>query len=333
MKQISLISCLFCKVDCIEVLAVELDMYAAVCRACGAHGPVRVLGPKQLVEHVKAQAAHDWNQAATTKEPSANPAVLLAGFLKRLGYQLDDEKTWSVIKWIDSPPEYTEGPATASPVEGQAGPEPGEAVSTEAPGTLQPPGEGDSVEQSSNKAAGDPRKEDRKPDNGGEAVTESNETNGTGKAAPLQPEKPVLDKPVPSQAIAPLPAGDGGAGDSLQARVTERLTRFLGSIGMCSDTAVNKGMKFGVSKATLYNITKGKKITNKTLRVLDKNLARMERGQKLSGANADKPAANIKHQADYDESLVEKLPNKFKPITGNNRCPGPKAPPRCDRAS
>jgi hypothetical protein len=293
--------CPFCKSTSCEVLAVEIDLYAGMCRACGAHGPVRVLGPMQLVECVKAMAAHDWNQAI----------ILNAHY---------DPNQWSDT-------EYTEGPAAASPVEGQAVQEPGEAVSTAAPGTLNSP-EGASVEQRSNKAAGEPH-EDRKPDNGGEAVTYTSPPPGpsTDPAAicTRQPDSPQGDE-------SEAPAGGGAEGSQAtdhQQRVRERLVKFLADIGMKAQAAADKGINFGVHVATVYTVLKGKAVSPKSLEAMEAALTRNERGRKLSGAGQQKSGTKAAKQAsEYAESQIQKLQTNFPEPAGVNRAPAPVAPPR-----
>lgn len=304
--DIALAACPFCKSAHIDVLAVEIDLYAALCRACGAHGPVRVLGPKQYVDCVKAQAAHDWNQAATTM----------------------------TLRYIAVERECPEGPAAASPVEGQAhDKKPGEAVSTEAPGTYNPP-TGASVEQSTNKAGGEPRAEDRKPDNGGEAVTSTLATDGP----PTAPETMCTRLPADSQGQCKEAPDGGGAGvqrvGGYQLELGDRLAKFLGELDMTPEKAIAKGMKFGVSKATLYNILKGQKVSVKSLAALAKALKKMERSRKLSGAAQQKPATKPSTSVTTTETKgvrVEVLGNNFREATGVNRCPVPVAPPRCGR--
>jgi len=159
---------------------------------------------------------------------------------------------------------------------------------------------------------------------------ESNETNGTGKAVSPSAKKPVLDKPVLSQAIAPPPAGEGGEGDSkpfkkMSAVVEEsdktkaaakRLKAWFKANKTNPDYAVKRdGYDFGVSAATLYKLLKGEG----GQATLDKVTAALDR---LEGGGFAKVAS---------DTLIEELPNNFKEPTGLNRCPNPTAPPRCGR--
>jgi hypothetical protein len=166
--------------------------------------------------------------------------------------------------------------------------------------------------------------------------TESTETNGTGKAVTPSAEKPVLDQlETCPQAVTTPRAGEGGEGDSInQIHLRKRLEDFLESAGLTIDVALAKGMKLGTSKATLYRFMSGFKVWASTAAKIDAAISKLERARKLSGAKQaaepPKPAA-VQLQTDYDESVTEQLPNKFKDPIGVNRCPAPTAPPRCGR--
>jgi hypothetical protein len=308
---ITLNPCPFCGADCAEVLAVEIDMYAGMCRACGAHGPVRVLGPQQLVEFVKAQAAADWNgclPAIRTTAPQ-NPAGVVVALLKELGHQVDDRIAYSVINFLDSPAER---------------PDPGHATRET---TTEPPGgdSGSEPEQPPEKAPIDPA---------------ASPPGSTSRAAPMAgsldgwPEGRKTPDPVtPQGPCAPVESGGEGPGLNVrQLELRDRLARLLGELGMSHESAIARGMKLGASSPTLYNILKGKRVSDATLDSVEAALAKIERGRKLSGASAEKPAPRKAQQrAEYDESLVEKLPNTLPPATGVNRSPPPAAPPRCAR--
>jgi hypothetical protein len=184
------------------------------------------------------------------------------------------------------------------------------------------------------------------PGDSGEADTSSN----------TPPEKAPIDAPVSpehstsraarmaaklvgsdsgaSKLQVPKPPDDGGGeGAGLpQLATRDRLAKFLADIAMTVEMAVAKGMQLGVSKATLYNILKGQAVRSQSLDAVNAALDKNERGRKLSGAASAKPAAQkAALQTDYDESLVQQLPNKFQDTTGTNRCPPPVAPARCAR--
>jgi hypothetical protein len=147
----------------------------------------------------------------------------------------------------------------------------------------------------------------------------------------------VGSDPGASKLQVPKPPDDGGgegAGlpvfSDYQLNTRARLAKFLNDIGMSAEMAVDKGMQLGVSKATLYNILKGQAVRSQSLDAVNAALDKNERGRKLSGAASAKPAAQkAALQTDYDESLVQQLPNKFQDTTGTNRCPPPVAPARC----
>jgi hypothetical protein len=334
MTDITLVRCPFCPAQCAEVLAVEIDIYAAVCRACGAHGPARVLGPKQLVEQVKLQAARDWNQAARDMDSSSeSPARVLASILRGLGYQLDDQIAYSVIEYIAGDAGI-EGPAAASPVEGQAHQEePGAVVSTEAPGTSQLP---DGMRLDASRSGID------------EMVSEMSSlglelqetvTNTTTTPGPSTDPATICTRQPdsPQGRESDAPAGGGAKGKAITANQLElgdRLARFLDDIGMSAQGAADKGMDFGVHVATVYNILKGKRVSDMSLEAVAKALTRMERSRKLSGAANQQTTGTkaVQTAAEYDESLIQKLPTNFPEPAGANRAPAPVAPPRHARA-
>lgn len=347
-EKVTLKPCPFCGAECTEVLAVEIDMYAGMCRACGARGPVRVLGPKQLVEFVKQQAAADWGLA------EAPPAVDVAWCLAQMIKQ--DEIIAGLIKAFPTPaerpdPGHPTGETITEPPGGESGSEPesnetngtGKAVPLAAekpvldePGNVPaqaiatPPagegGEGDSQPNTSEKAPIEPA---------------ASQPGSTTRAAEMAASLNGGPKAVKSDSVtqqAPEPPDDGGGdgaglnadGSVNQCDVRQRLEVLLESVGLTIDAALAKGMKLGASKATLYRLQSGDRIFENTARKISEALGKIERGRKLSGAGVESTTAKPSQLlGSYDESKIQKLPNSFREPTGVNRAPAPQAPPRC----
>lgn len=247
MNDLDLKPCPHCPADCAEVLAVELDMYAAVCRACGARGPVRVLGPKQLVEFVKKQAADDWN--------------------RRPGDQEQKERSHSIVI------EYPEGPPAASAAtDGEARDKaPGEAVSTAAPDTSQPreepPAGPQDVDLDAVRAKGRSNGEQRRRVDQPVSVCPT-------KSLATTPATPTL-QPVTAQGLERRNAPSGG--DALQlGPVRLRLRDWLDQNKTSIDTAVvHDGVDLGTSHSTLYKLMNGF-ATAKTLEKVSAALDKLE---------------------------------------------------------
>jgi len=159
--------------------------------------------------------------------------------------------------------------------------------------------------------------------------------HSTSRAARMAAKLVGSDPGASKLQVPKLPDDGGGEGAGLseyQLNTRARLAKFLDDIAMSAEMAVAKGMQLGVSKATLYNIMKGQAVRSQSLDAVNAALDKNERGRKLSGAASAKPAAQkAALQTDYDESLVQQLPNKFQDTTGTNRCPPPVAPARCAR--
>lgn len=298
--------CPHCEADCAEVLAVEIDMYAAVCRACGAHGPVRVLGPKQLVKFVQQQAADDWNRRPGDQEQKER-SHSIAELLEKI--ELKFENSVPPVPVAYSVIEYPEGPPAASaPTDGEARDKaPGEAVSTAAPGTSQPreepPAGPQDVDLDAVRAKGRSNGEQRRRVDQPVSVCPTKSLATTPAPSTLQP--------VTAQGLERRNAPSGG--DALQlGPVRLRLRDWLDQNKTSIDTAVvHDGVDLGTSHSTLYKLMNGF-ATAKTLEKVSAALDKLE---------AENRAA----------APVEKLPNKYAPIIGLNRTETPTAPARCAR--
>lgn len=159
--ELDLDPCRFCHQSDAEPSLYEDDKVLAIeCRACGARGPLRPVLRPESVEAVARLAAADWNMGSTpnTSERATTEAAPGARrkrpLAKKNGPSLGPHKG---RHRKDKPLESLVGSSEA-----------GAPVKRGRPKKELP--KGASVEQSSNKAADVPT-QDRKPDNGGEAVT------------------------------------------------------------------------------------------------------------------------------------------------------------------
>jgi len=278
--ELDLDPCRFCHQSNAEPSLYEDDKVLAIeCRACGARGPLRPVLRPESVEAVARLAAADWNmggtpntseRATTEAAPGARRKRPLA---KKNGPSLGPHKG---RHRKDKPLESLVGSSEA-----------GAPVKRGRPKKELP--KGASVEQSSNKAAGELHPKDRNPDNGGEAV-------------PKPKRQPVTKRDSSPEITAK------------QLDVGERLASGLGLLGMTAQAAADKGIDLGVHVATIYTVLKGKRVSNATLDKISAALDKLE-GKGLAKVSADTP--------------IERIPNKFAPITGTNRTAPPTAPPRC----
>lgn len=144
------------------------DSFVAVeCPVCGVRGPVRALLTPDRFDQVAKLAIDDWNILFSTSSAERSDPDLVTRVTTT------EPPGGSNGSAIESKPNGTEKPvldepATPSP---QAVTSPPAGEGGEGDSKPKTPREGASVEQSCNKAAGEPRTKDRKPDNGGEAVT------------------------------------------------------------------------------------------------------------------------------------------------------------------
>lgn len=118
---------------------------------------------------------------------------------------------------------------------------------------------------------------------------------------------PPIPRRLQPASNASAPNRGGGAGNSRARRVAERLRDWL----MANDTSIAKAWKkLGASQPSLYALMHGDKVSDKTLRNIERALDGSRKAAKLNGVK------------------VQKLPNKLPPITGLHPLPKHEAPTR-----
>jgi hypothetical protein len=164
--------------NCHESLAAPAifdDSFVAVeCPVCGVRGPVRALLAPDRFDQVAKLAIDDWNILFST--PSAersDPDLVTRATTTEPpggsnGSAIESNETNGTGKAVTP---SAEKPVLDKPASSQAVTTPSTGEAGKGDSKSKTPREGASVEQSCNKAAGEPRTKDRKPDNGGEAVT------------------------------------------------------------------------------------------------------------------------------------------------------------------
>jgi hypothetical protein len=134
------------------------DSFVAVeCPVCGVRGPVRALLTPDRFDQVAKLAMDDWNILFNLVPAIAEvPAIPESTETNGTGKAVTPSAEKPVLDKPASSPQAVTTPPAGEGGEGDSEPN---------------TSEGASVEQSSKKAAGEPCAKDRKPDNGGEAVT------------------------------------------------------------------------------------------------------------------------------------------------------------------
>lgn len=166
------------------------------------------------------------------------------------------------------------------------------------------------------------------------AIADAKENTSESPATELEPGQltaqngPASSEPAASAQAPEPPAVEGGEGTHQritehQAQLAERLQAFLDARELSASSAAKMyGKLIGASDPTLYKILNGKyRVSDLALDSVTSALDKLEK----------KTIQPPEPEPESSSASVEKLPNKFAPITGLNPLPKLAPPPRCSK--
>jgi len=302
MADYDLDPCPFCGCSRSKIICwSQKSLVAAQCRACGARGPVRPIMAANDADAVEALVADDWNVRMNRDDIQA--------ILERVAAEEAAERT---------PPEcHPKAEAINPAVHRLQAPPPSSKPS--------PPGDGGAGGTSTHIPAKEksPRREQRASD------IPPTAGGGAGTAnTPMRAKKQSR------------PPGDGGGLGTTQKALADRLRAFFDT----RDLTINQGVQMydgilGASHYTLIKVVRMKPVLHKTLNAVSAALDRLENNTvpkeaSVEDMKAADPAGEVgPGLSGFDESRIEKLANKFAPITRLTPLPRMDPPPRCGKVT
>lgn len=280
----------------------EKTFTAAQCRACGARGPVRPVLAANDFDAVSRLAADDWNHRVYIPEDITEAEA------QEILERVDAEEAAAKEKPQRVP--SVESLATADELGATTDPEPDNGGSVvDSPNSCAESVRGPTTAVPQDSSGIDEGRLRSDPPGGGGG-------NGTQKRKYKKRRSTARDK-----------ANRHPIAERIEAKPNEvagKLRKFLEKRELTAEQAAKmyKGL-LGASRPSLYNILAGKKVSGSMLENVSAALDKLEK--KIAPKAEPDPPTN--------SPLVEKLPNKFAPITGRNPIPSLTPPPRCSRVT